>query len=498
MSTILSQPADEIQSAESNTSQPQIEENLDLILAKLCALSDEEAAKEGKLKANSAFKLSSLKLIARKRGMVTGTAKPEMITLLRASVLKEKELKNMDDTERNGTYKHDKNTVPRLVNLIMRYPDALQRSSALATRMDLQNKTVNSSKPIWVTVAEEFMDGTDSGGLVKNHEKFIKYNIDPELISKNGIFMPLQAFELFKELSRAYAIVKKRYEASGQHNGKDFLDFCGQLTHSTQLDMLYLHESLAVANNPELAAFCVEGNVIEGGLDTADAASTASKDVSRKAKKKASSNFDAQEEMVKIMKLRREDELKSQAISMRKDLNLSLAVLHNTWHELDKTLITLEDSADFETNPRKSARHSNYKLKMAENEEEMSKIKLELKRLSEEENMKKKQSDILDEKMNITMATEDSENFAVDVVGDFHIDLNDSLSSDDLHSRFTSSSITYCCCGCLNDASHTSHFCSVTEKHVMAFCLSEGTEEGYGSRGICKGCAAKSSSSLNR
>ena len=84
------------------------------------------------------------------------------------------------------------------------------------------------------------------------------------------------------------------------------------------------------------------------------------------------------------MKLRRENELKSQAISMRKDLNLSLAVLHNTWHELDKTLITLEDSADFETNPRKSARHSNYKLKMAGNEEGMSKIKLELKRLSEE------------------------------------------------------------------------------------------------------------------
>lgn len=56
--------------------------------------------------------------------------------------------------------------------------------------------------------------------------------------------------------------------------------------------------------------------------------------------------------MVMIMKLRREDELKSQAISMRKDLNLSLAVLHSTWHELDKILIALEDSVDFETCPR--------------------------------------------------------------------------------------------------------------------------------------------------
>ena len=73
------------------------------------------------------------------------------------------------EKERSGTYRHDKNTFPRLVNLVMRYPDALQRSSALATRMDLQNKTTNANNPIWVSVAEEFMDGTDSGGLVKNH-----------------------------------------------------------------------------------------------------------------------------------------------------------------------------------------------------------------------------------------------------------------------------------------------------------------------------------------
>lgn len=79
MSAIRSQPVDEIQSAQNDISQPIIEENLDMILAKLCALSDEEAAKEGKLKGNSAFKLSSLKLIARKRGMVSGTAKLEKL-----------------------------------------------------------------------------------------------------------------------------------------------------------------------------------------------------------------------------------------------------------------------------------------------------------------------------------------------------------------------------------------------------------------------------------
>lgn len=112
--------------------------------------------------------------------------------------------------------------------------------------------------------------------------------------------------------------------------------------------MLYLHESLTVANNPRLAAFCVKGNVIEGGLDTADDATAVFKDVSRKAKQKLASNFDAQEEMVKIMKLKRPAQISGNI----QDLNLFLAVLHSTWHELDKILITLEDSVNFETCPR--------------------------------------------------------------------------------------------------------------------------------------------------
>jgi hypothetical protein len=69
--------------------------------------------------------------------------------------------------------------------------------------------------------------------------RLLKHTRSPESLSKTGIFTPSQAFDLFKEISRAYLIVKKRYEASGQHNGKDFLDFCGQLTNCTQLDTLY-------------------------------------------------------------------------------------------------------------------------------------------------------------------------------------------------------------------------------------------------------------------
>ena len=100
-----------------------------------------------------------------------------MVTALRIAVRKSEELKAIDASKRDGTYITDKNTIPRLVDLVLRFPDALQRSSALATRQDLQNMEVNGSKIMWVTVSEQFMDGTDSGGIMKPHEEFTKVSM---------------------------------------------------------------------------------------------------------------------------------------------------------------------------------------------------------------------------------------------------------------------------------------------------------------------------------
>ena len=72
------------------------EEDLCSILTKLCSLTEEDAKKEGKLKGSSLFNLSSLRLIAKKRGLVLCLSKPETITQLRASVKRENELKDLD------------------------------------------------------------------------------------------------------------------------------------------------------------------------------------------------------------------------------------------------------------------------------------------------------------------------------------------------------------------------------------------------------------------
>ena len=93
-----------------------------------------------------------------------------------ASDFKESEMKYTDDKERNGIFECDKNIVPRQVKLIIRQLDALQRSSVLATRKELQDKS---------TVAQEWsrLSWTNA-----KHEIFIKYDTSPESISQTGVF----------------------------------------------------------------------------------------------------------------------------------------------------------------------------------------------------------------------------------------------------------------------------------------------------------------------
>ena len=100
---------------------------------------------------------------------------------------------------------------------------------------------------------------------------------DTEIIS-NGTFTSKQAFDL----CRAYARVEPRYEASNRHNGTDFLDFCQKV----KLGLLYFHIALETINNPELSGYCLRGNVIDGGLDTAEKESTVCGSASKSEKKR--------------------------------------------------------------------------------------------------------------------------------------------------------------------------------------------------------------------
>jgi hypothetical protein len=49
----------------------------------------------------------------------------------------------------------------------------------------------------------------------------------------------------------------------------------------------------------------------------------------------------------------------------------------------------------------------------------------------------------------------------------------------------------FCCCGCGANASGSHHTCSVTNRKTMSFCFDSELEEGFGSNGVCVGCANK-------
>ena len=144
--------------------------------------------------------------------------------------------------------------------------------------------------------------------------------------------------------------MKPRYEASGRHNRKDFLDFC----QKDKLDLLYFHISLETINNPELSGYCLEGNVIDGGLDTSEKESTDGGSTSKSHKKKErQSGVKHQQDVLAYMKERNAGDLMSSKVTMIKDLNISLSVLTTCWQELDKTLITLEEDVDIVDKKRK-------------------------------------------------------------------------------------------------------------------------------------------------
>lgn len=211
----------------------------------------------------------------------------------------------------------------------------------------------NGNKIIWVTVAMEFMDGTDSGGLVIEHEEFSKVSLNPEAISKVGVMTPKQAHDLLKFSARIYAKVLPRFMASGYHNGSDFVDFVPE----HKLDTLYMHKALEAASNPELSSYCLEGNVLHGGLDTAEViGSTSESAVKSKKRIERLSNSKHQEDVLNYMKERNLGDSKSGKITILKDLNIALSVLNTTWAELDNKIVALEDDNDVHLSVKKQAR----------------------------------------------------------------------------------------------------------------------------------------------
>ena len=129
-----------------------------------------------------------------------------------------------------------------------------------------------------------------------------------------------------------------------------------------------MHCALNVANNPELSSFCIEGNVLHGGLDTSEVKDSCTESAVKSNKRKErQSNTKHQEDVLNYMKERNLGDSRSRKVTMLKDLTIALSVLNTTWIEMDNKIVALEDDNDLDTNPRKQARLANYKSILREN-----------------------------------------------------------------------------------------------------------------------------------
>ena len=130
----------------------------------------------------SNISLKDLKSMAHHLHLSQSLNKPQLIKSIRDRVAN---VEKLEDHEQNNSIRRDENTFARICNFLLTYPEALQRSTLLATSIQLQEKQVYAKQLIFVDCAERFNDWNyNSGGLFVNHEEF--RSIDPEKKNLSG------------------------------------------------------------------------------------------------------------------------------------------------------------------------------------------------------------------------------------------------------------------------------------------------------------------------
>jgi hypothetical protein len=220
----------------------------------------------------SGISKASLQLMAVHLKLVKTLNKAALIDAIIAKVAKKAELADVNAAKAlqvgEGNFRRDKHSFPRLCDILMCNADTLARFAILATRAILQDKQINEKQPIFVESVHLFNDsGHDSGGLVEGSEAWPdleEASIDPEKMN-SGVMLNIDAWKLWNEIKKEYAIAEKMWTASGQHDPSRFLHFCHT---GNKLNVLYLHLWLQKAGNPTLQQYCKEGQEYEFGFDS--------------------------------------------------------------------------------------------------------------------------------------------------------------------------------------------------------------------------------------
>jgi hypothetical protein len=212
----------------------------------------------------SSYSLAQVKGMAAYLKLSQSKSKSDIVDSIYETMARKKELNAIELKAAGGdSFRKNKDTIPRIINILVASSDLLQ-ADGLASRMSLQAKEVNESKPVYVEGAAKFNDANyNSGSSPSFHQIYDEKDIQTERENTSGKLSCKKMFDLFKIAKKDYSKAHARWTASGHHAGDDFWDFC----HGN-VESLWMFEVLKSIGDIQLSAYCKEACEVEGGLDS--------------------------------------------------------------------------------------------------------------------------------------------------------------------------------------------------------------------------------------
>lgn len=321
------------------------------------------AAKAHKNPSN--FSLKELKSMAAHLGLTQTGSKDELVdriilkrsNTLRILALPDSDSEDVDsdqeedDASLDGTgFKKSRNTNFRLINVVVKYPAALQRSNLIASKEQLQNRETGSRAPFWKEVEVEFNDDTPTGGLIHQHEEFTKKKIAPDA-AFNGLISSGKCYSLWKNLVKRYALAVRKFEVSGNGNEAIFWNFC-----MGKVDVLYLRLVLNGLGDMDLLGYCAEGSEVDGGLETSSVKSnltrtpTPSSDRKRRKETQADEMIDIAKRKLAVMSEAAESERLASASTVERNKAQTASLLWEQMRSIESAIDEMEASSDYNEN----------------------------------------------------------------------------------------------------------------------------------------------------
>jgi hypothetical protein len=307
-------------------------------------------------KSRSGPTIVQLKEMAKYLHLSCSHAKEKLVDMIRTHEENKKQLDIIEGSRHRTeatSFKKDKNTIPRICNLLRDESEDLIRLQMLPSREQLQLGHVSHNQPVYTTIAEKFNDwNTMTGGLIDSMDDILlNHEINPDRKNRSGEISPLKVFELFNECRKKYATAcSKFYQATGVHDEKHFINYCGN-----DVDVYYMFLTMKSFKSESLDSFCREGYEISAGFDSVRPSLTTLSyspcHLETKSQSRAKASMAATTSIAKSFEKSVEDDKDVNRILSQKHLVSSLTALSKEMRDIEDKIDELEVKHDYYRHP---------------------------------------------------------------------------------------------------------------------------------------------------